>query len=186
MPIFYDTVQTAASLPGIFTKQECEEIIRIGESKQLEVGTFANGRDHKDTRDSKISWLAPEDGQWIYERVIGITNEANQKLFGFNIYGFNERFQFTKYEAPSGNYSKHVDSRPGSPVRKISLTIQLSDPTTYEGGELILHAGNDPYIVPKEQGLVAVFPSYILHEVRPITTGTRYSLVAWVTGEPFR
>ena len=38
----------------------------------------------------------------------------------------------------------------------------------------------------RDQGYVAVFPSYVLHEVTPVTKGTRYSLVSWVTGKSFK
>jgi len=68
----------------------------------------------------------------------------------------------------------------------LSLTIQLSSPDDYEGGELALQFKKDAEIMPKELGKMVIFPSYILHEVRPVTKGTRYSLVAWITGKPFK
>jgi PKHD-type hydroxylase len=73
-----------------------------------------------------------------------------------------------------------------SQIRKLSLTIQLSDPFSYNGGELHLFTGNEPTIIPKEQGKLISFPSYVLHEVTPVTKGERYSLVAWITGPQFK
>jgi PKHD-type hydroxylase len=96
-----------------------------------------------------------------------------------------EGIQFTKYSAPAGRYGKHVDSWVKGPVRKLSFTLQLSDPQEYEGGELRLYFKDDPEVMPKPQGAITLFPSYVLHEVTPVTKGTRYSLVAWVTGKPF-
>lgn len=70
--------------------------------------------------------------------------------------------------------------------RKLSMVIQLSDPSEYEGGELLLHLGNNPTRIERKKGLAVFFPSYILHEVTPVTKGERYSLVAWVHGKPFK
>jgi predicted 2-oxoglutarate/Fe(II)-dependent dioxygenase YbiX len=50
-----------------------------------------------------------------------------------------------------------------------------------------LYTGEEPLInIPKEQGTLIAFPSFMLHEVSPIKKGTRYSLVAWITGENFK
>ena len=79
----------------------------------------------------------------------------------------------------------HIDKLYKGTIRKLSITIQLSSPQDYEGGDLILHNG-EPEKMQKELGKLIVFPSYTLHEVTPVTKGTRYSLVAWVAGKPFR
>ena len=64
--------------------------------------------------------------------------------------------------------------------------MQLTNPNEYSGGELWLHQGPEPMIIEKHQGQLTLFPSYTLHEVRPVTKGERYSLVCWVNGKPFR
>jgi PKHD-type hydroxylase len=71
-------------------------------------------------------------------------------------------------------------------IRKLSLSIQLTDPKEYEGGELILYEDDKGTEMKKEQGTLVLFPSYILHEVKPVTKGERNSLVAWVTGKQFK
>ena len=78
-------------------------------------------------------------------------------------------------------------------TRKLSMTINLTDPTTYKGGRMQFEfpkVSKEPVVrecVPaRAQGSVIVFPSFILHRVTPVTEGTRYSLVAWFLGEPFR
>lgn len=63
--------------------------------------------------------------------------------------------------------------------------MQLTDPHEYEGGELELHDGVFKYL-PKNQGAVIAFPSYVLHKVNPVTRGVRHSLVTWVTGPQFK
>jgi len=74
------------------------------------------------------------------------------------------------------------------PVRKLSISIQLTDPEEYEGGELKLYDGDDKeaQVMDKTQGTLIIFPSYVLHEVMPITKGTRNSLVTWITGKQFK
>jgi PKHD-type hydroxylase len=110
----------------------------------------------------------------------------NERFFKFDLFGLSEGFQFTRYDAPADFYGVHIDKMLDGPVRKLSLTIQLSAPEDYEGGELAIYFNKDAEIMPKELGKMIVFPSYSLHEVRPVTKGTRYSLVAWVTGKPFK
>jgi PKHD-type hydroxylase len=105
--------------------------------------------------------------------------------FQFDLTGFAEGIQFTQYKAPSGHYVKHVDCIPGA-TRKLSLSLQLTDPKDYEGGDVVFHYKNNPDVAPKSKGTVIIFPSYVLHEVTPVTRGERYSLVAWITGPQFK
>ena len=78
-------------------------------------------------------------------------------------------------------------------VRKISMTINLTEPDDYKGGDLKFdfgpHAGRARFKTCKEirpRGSIIVFPSFIHHQVTPVTEGTRYSLVMWSLGKPFR
>jgi predicted 2-oxoglutarate/Fe(II)-dependent dioxygenase YbiX len=67
--------------------------------------------------------------------------------------------------------ARHIDSAPGTLIRKLSFTVQLSEPEDYKGGDLCLYLGDKPEVMKKEQGFVALFPSYVLHEVKPVTQG---------------
>lgn len=182
-----DATQNWAFWDKAFSPEECRKIIEIGESKILENATIQNGRKDLSIRESTIAWLYPSDDMdWVYRRVTDVITGLNNQFFKFDLFGLLEGFQFTKYEAPSGFYGMHIDKVLGSRIRKLSMTLQLSDPEDYEGGELALQFSKDADILPKEQGKVVCFPSYVLHEVRPVTKGTRYSLVAWVTGKAFK
>ena len=66
------------------------------------------------------------------------------------------------------------------------MVLQLTDTANYEGGNLQIRVGGDPQTVRKQRGLIAVFPSYVLHQVTPVTQGNRQSLVAWISGPPFK
>jgi PKHD-type hydroxylase len=125
---------------------------------------------------------------WVFRRVTDIVLNLNEKFFKFDLFGLNEGFQFTNYEAPSGKYGKHVDRGTNILVRKLSISIQLTDPEEYEGGELKLYDGGEEEgtLMYKTQGTLIMFPSYVLHEVMPVTKGTRNSLVTWVTGKQFK
>lgn len=169
-----------------FSKEECQTIINIAKDKGLIKGKTRS--DTKDVRDSKISWLYPVDGMdWVFRRVTDITLNLNERFFKFDLFGINEGFQFTNYEAPSGKYGKHVDRGMNIPVRKLSISVQLTNPEEYEGGELKLYDGEEEgTLMDKAQGTLIIFPSYVLHEVMPVTKGTRNSLVTWVTGKQFK
>ena len=71
-------------------------------------------------------------------------------------------------------------------IRKLSISIQLTDPKEYEGGELILYDCEKGEEMNKEQGTLIMFPSYTLHEIKPVIKGERNSLVTWVTGNKFK
>jgi PKHD-type hydroxylase len=184
-----DKTQNWAHMDNLFTPKECAQIITIGNSKLEEakiVGSQMSKLTNKDVRESQVSWLYSSDIEFAFRRVTdGILN-INSQFFNFDLFGLAEGFQFTRYDAPTGHYGMHIDKIFNSTVRKLSLTIQLSSPEDYEGGELALKFGAKANLMPKDLGKMVVFPSYVLHEVRPVTKGTRYSLVAWVTGKPFK
>lgn len=182
-----DRTENWAYLDNLFTPEECAFIIAVGESKLLKKATVFDNSIVDKIRDSKITWLYPSDDmEWVFKKVTDAITNINNNFFKFDLYGLVEGFQFTRYDAPSGFYGMHIDKMLNGRVRKLSLTIQLSAPEDYEGGELALQIGKEADVMPKELGKMLVFPSYVLHEVRPVTKGTRYSLVAWITGAPFK
>ena len=161
--------------------------------------------DLKKKRNSNIVWL---NDKWIYKEIHPYVHEAN-KLAGWNFdWDFSESCQFTKYKL-NQYYDWHCDSwdvpynKPEDPnshgkIRKLSMTCQLTDGSEYQGGELQFDCRNyDPHmrdedkhlltvkeILPK--GSIVVFPSFVWHRVQPVTKGTRYSLVVWHLGYPFK
>jgi len=182
-----DQVNLYAFWNNAFSKEECQKIINIAKDKGLIKGTTKGVT--KDVRDSKVSWLYPVDNMdWVFRRVTDITLNLNERFFKFDLFGLNEGFQFTNYEAPSGKYGKHIDRSMNIPVRKLSISIQLTNPEEYDGGELKLYDGDDKdaIVMDKAQGTLIIFPSYVLHEVMPVTKGTRNSLVTWITGKQFK
>jgi PKHD-type hydroxylase len=180
-----DQVSLYAFWKNAFSKEECLTIINIAKDKGLIKGTVTG---KSNVRDSKISWLYPGDNnmEFVFRRVTDITLDLNERFFKFDLFGLNEGFQFTNYKAPSGKYGKHIDRGKNMLVRKLSISIQLTNPEEYEGGELYLYDDDKGSIMDKTQGTLIIFPSYVLHEVTPVTKGERNSLVTWVTGEQFK
>jgi PKHD-type hydroxylase len=183
-----DKVENWAFYDNAFSKEECQKIIEIGNKLSLVESTLGiENYIDKNNRDCKVSWIsANSENEWIYRRLTDILMEINDKFFKFNVFGFLEGLQFTKYDSPNGKFAKHIDKSIFGKVRKLSISIQLSSPEDYEGGELALHISNQPSIMGKELGKLIAFPSYTLHEVFPVTKGTRYSLICWVSGEAFK
>jgi PKHD-type hydroxylase len=178
-----DKVENWSYLNNLFTPEECAQIIAIGNSKLEEAIVVGK---NNGIRESQIAWLYGTDIEFAFRRVTDGVLNLNSQFFNFDLFGLAEGLQFTRYDAPTGHYGMHIDKGINGTVRKLSLTIQLSNPDDYEGGELVLQTSNEVEIMSKELGKMIVFPSYVLHEVKPVTKGTRYSLVAWVTGKPFK
>lgn len=181
-----DTQEIWAYAHKILTKEQCEQIIKLGESLLPDTAQTFNGV-CPDVRDSKVSWIQPSpDSEWLFRHMTDVILDLNKQFFRFDLDGFGEGFQFTKYESPAGKYDVHIDKSYGKGIRKLSVVVQLSDPVDYEGGELCIQTSNTPQPMQKEQGYLVAFPSYVLHGVTPVTKGTRYSLVAWLTGPAFK
>lgn len=182
---------------NIFDKGECEKIIEIGERQdQIEGGvggvSYDSPRVDKSIRKSNIAWLPSDSSEtdWIYSRCTDGIIFLNENYFQYDLIYFN-MLQFSKYEAhdkeAGGFYEKHTDYLYDSgEIRKLSFSIQLSDPNSYEGGDLIIYDRSSGSHVNRDQGTMNAFPSFTLHEVTPVTKGTRYSLVGWVCGPRFK
>jgi len=175
---------------GAFTDQELDWLqAKAKEASQpAEVGGGGAGVVSEDIRRSELSWLnnSPET-KWVFEKLGHVAASLNADYFGFSLAGFGEPLQLTNYlESRQGTYGWHQDFGGNGPSRKLSLVLQLSSPEDYEGGQLQLLNSKEPTSVKKQRGLIMAFPAWTLHQVTPVVKGTRQSLVAWVSGEPFR
>lgn len=181
-----DAVNNWAYWDEALSKEECDQLIKIGEGKIVEKAVLQDKLLNDQIRDSEVSWLYPNDATWLFERITTLAESLNERFFKLNLFGIIEGIQFTKYTAPSGFYGMHMDKVFNGAPRKLSIVIQLSDEKEYDGGELMLHTSCEPEVMGKTQGKLIAFPSYIMHEVKPITKGKRYSLVIWISGEQFK
>ena len=141
-------------------------------------------------RSSKVKWLPKSaEFQGLYERIAQEIMIHNNQHFKFDLDCIREQIQYTEYHAEDkGQYDWHMDLGAGwASLRKLSVTINLSDPKDYDGGVLEFNLGGKTITQgSKAKGAITVFPSYLLHRVSPVTRGTRKSLVLWVGGNAFR
>jgi len=195
------------------TPKFCDEVIKYALSKEETMARTGGFGDKELTqeqvlnmqrkRKSDLVWL---NDTWIYKEIHPYVNKANKNA-GWNFDWLrSESCQFTKYKH-NQYYDWHCDSwdkpyeKEGPEkgmIRKLSVTCQLTDSSEYSGGELQFDTRSyDPHmrdedkhvITSKEilpKGSIVVFPSFVWHRVQPVTRGTRYSLVIWNLGYPFK
>lgn len=185
-PLFIDHVENWAWHSQVFTAEELDAIVQLGKTVELQKATTFGGQDDRN-RNSFVSFFFPNEyTNWIFHRLATAINDINKQFFQFDLTGMEQGLQFTRYTAPGEHYDWHIDKGYGTASRKLSLSVQLTDPDEYKGGELELMFGRKAQKVPRQRGLVSFFPSYVLHRVRPVTQGTRHSLVAWISGPSFK
>ena len=192
---------------------------RIGfKSKDEDAAGNTDGNTDNKIRQSTNKWLDhndPEFNQELKKKIFDGMMAANQ-MSGWN-YDINdmETWQYTYYkhqpDLPTGDfYTWHTDAGadpyPNGQIRKLSASIQLSDPDDYEGGHFQWIEHCKPFdnlkfqsqdisaddlvqtapFSGKELGSLLVFPSWLHHQVTPVTRGVRQSLVIWNTGWPLK
>ena len=160
----------------------------------------------KKMQEKRVSDVAFFDDRWIYKEIQPFVDIANVKANWNFDWDWSEHIQFAKYGL-NQHYGWHCDSAPTpyknvpdgmkGKIRKLSVTVCLSDPEDYDGGELEFdlrnsqdyeHDKSSKTICSeiKQKGSIVVFPSFLWHRVKPVTKGTRYSLVMWNLGKPWR
>ena len=182
----------------IFDKAQCEDIIKMGNQYAQQDATVGGTKDIVEfKRVSKISWIPIEFNQQgqlhpMYQRLQHIVNNLNQTYFHFDDVNLTEPAQYTEYPE-GGFYDWHIDCSvhdQKEPMRKISMTLLLNDPSEFEGGELELLEANETSVTDTQaklkQGQAIFFASFLRHRVRPVTRGIRKSLVLWFTGRYFK
>ena len=174
---------------GAFTEQELDWLQQKAKEAKEEglIGTEKGRVDNK-IRRSELNWLDKnQECAWVFDRLAHVASSLNADYFGFDLTGFGESLQLTNYhEARQGMYTWHQDFGSSGVSRKLSMVLQLSDPNEYEGGELQILTRKESTSIQKKRGLITVFPAWTLHQVTPVTRGTRQTLVAWISGPPFK
>lgn len=168
------------------TKEGCEKIIALGNKLEPKDSIIEYTNNDKVTQICKCKTALisiSDDNNWIFEICAKIIIDMNKQFFEYDL-DYISQLQFTVYDGDTNDfYLKHIDTLYESTgIRKISFSIQLSEPESYEGGELQLYYSNSPEIAKKDQGSMTIFTSSSLHEITPVTKGVRYELVGWVIG----
>ena len=184
----------AKTAEPIFTPQQCQDIINAGHQLETQAAQFASGPNVKggkfDTkkRNTTISWIPLKALPEMYKKIEAAMMAINRNHFGYEGMTITELAQFTEYPK-GGFYDWHIDAEISCqfepPVRKISMTVLLSDVSEFEGGDLefLGEDNNPPQLI---QGQAIFFNSMICHRVAKVKKGMRRSLVMWFGGPPFR
>ena len=177
------------TIEPIFTAKLCKEIIDLSSTLKKEQGKIQQKerRDYDEKgRHSTISWLPFNKMQPMYDDLIYLVQKINRNHFGFSNIQITEQAQVSEY-SKGQFYHWHTDSTIDMdiepPVRKLSMTLLLNDPSEFEGGNLEIAGKKMSHM---KQGHAAIFASFLQHRVTPVTKGVRKSLVVWFNGEPFK
>lgn len=171
-----------------FSPEDCARILEQFTPDQWNVGTVFSTTDSVEpsevleARHGKNYLLehTPET-RWLFQRLLALTLAANKQIYQFDVSHF-DAVQLAKYEE-GDFYDWHTDIGPAlSGNRKLSMTVQLSAEEDYDGGDLVLDFSRENYHASRKLGSATVFPSFMKHKVEPVTKGTRYSIVVWVSG----
>ena len=196
----------------VIPKNICDDIIKFGLQQNNEKAIIGDAELNDKIRKSNVAWL---DKKWIYNEIHPYILKANENAKWNYDLNCSEHCQFTIYD-PGQYYDWHVDAwtlpylprnqktgnnEKNAPfddvvglIRKVSVTVCLNDYTEYQGGELEIAMDGPPHLPKKihdlrniaSKGTVIVFPSFVWHRVKSVTSGTRYSLVIWTDGKPYR
>ena len=170
----------------------------------------------KGIRKSGNAWI--EGSNWVAGFVWYYIMKANRENFMYDIEGIdNNELQYTEYQEgeyydwhiddninrcmindkllhSADNHGENIAILAGEYIRKLSFSIQLSDPEDYEGGELEFKVSNynsrkrgdfnldEPFHAPNKKGTIIIFDSRVKHRVREVKSGVRKGLVGWVVG----
>lgn len=180
-----------------FDKQTCEDIIALGKSLPMQQGILGLNSDshtNDQVRRSQIAFI--NNGDWRFQNLFDslwkTMINANHDFFNVHVTKL-DFIQFAEYSSEyKGEYKEHHDvfwvNDDPFYHRKLSCVIQLSDPSTYEGGNFEITGASAPPD-PEElraQGSIIYFPSFLPHRANPVTRGVRYSIAAWFEGPKWR
>jgi PKHD-type hydroxylase len=151
---------------------------------------FVEGRLSNPANTSKVN-LQTDQSDPRYPEAAQIVIEAFQRCRPFRDFAFPKRIApplLSRYE-PGMKYGAHADAafmsintQSGAYQLRsdLSSTVFLSDPDSYEGGELVLHIGTLPIVIKGRPGEAFVYPSTTLHEVRPVRSGVRLVSITFI------
>jgi PKHD-type hydroxylase len=171
---------------GAFTEQELDWLQQ--KAREAHQQGEAGGGIQDEIRRSEVNWLSnTPEVNWAFDKLSHVVSRVNADYFGFELTGFGEPLQLTNYhETRQGMYKWHQDFGGSGASRKLSVVLQLSDPSEYEGGELQILTSGQAISIQKKRGLITVFPAWTLHQVTPVVKGTRQTLVTWISGPQFK
>lgn len=168
------------------SRQRLLEALRSADAVDAPVyGAAATGSVQRGVRSTK-SVRAPSEWERAIRDSVLLQKPALEAHFGVALTEL-EPLQFLRYGEgdffvahQDGNTPLiHDDSR----FRRVSVVLILSEPASYDGGELLFH-GTYPNFAERQRtsasaGSLVAFRSEVTHEVTPLTRGERFTVVSW-------
>ena len=177
-------------IPQALTAAECDTLVALCEAAPMSDAGLVSDTTAHQIRRAELSWLDDlPQASWVMDRMIRLVAEANRESFGFDLSEFAESPQVARYGAErEAHFDWHTDIGSGALAakRKLTIVVQLSDPQDYTDGTLELRPDSTIRLAPRDRGTAVLFPSFVLHRVTPVSTGTRWSLTLWSHGPAFR
>lgn len=168
--------------PDAFSVDECDRIVGLGQAGGEAAPVWVQDAYGIDSaaRDVRTALQARNTANgWLFERLDALFAEAAGR-FDMPVGPIREEIQILRYNVGGHFVRWHTDSGlDRHEERKISVSVELSEPGDYEGG--VLEVVPDLFARPRTlpRGGAHFFPSRALHHVTPVTRGTRWALVAW-------
>lgn len=177
-------------IPDALTPAECATLVTLCQSAPMQDAGLVRQTTAHTIRRAELSWLDDlPQAAWVIDRMIRVVAEANRDAFHFDLAEFAESPQVARYGAErAAHFDWHSDIGAGALAakRKLTIVVQLSEPEAYQNGTLELQPDSNVLQAPRTQGTAILFPSFVLHRVTPVTSGTRWSLTLWAHGPDFR
>lgn len=179
--------------PPCFDDQKIAQLRKLIDDESIAAEVAEAGREqetgshYEESRRTRVRSLDHVEHRWVYDIVAECFIGANQYMRCDITPNMNDAIQLLRYDAGErGHFRWHADTLPSDMTRKISIVVPLSEAAEYEGGELQFNQGGTLHSVAQVPGRPVAFPSWLIHQVTPVTRGLRYSLVAWIRGPNWR
>ena len=175
----------------VFSADDCDLILsRLREERWVPAGVADDG--HRGSIRPEVRSVLSQpvplaSSHPLCQRLLAVVAAANDRYWRLDLTGFpdGDAPSVLRYEsAVADHFACHVDAGPQFSSRKLSFSVQLTDPRDYRGGDLLFPGNNA--IATRERGNVTVFSALVPHEVTPVLSGERFALVGWVHGPVFR
>ena len=177
----------------LFTPDECARIIDRCRSTAWEsarVEQNDSGRTYGDLRleDRSVTQqlLPVDDDGWPLAPLVRAIEEINDNVYRFRLWRLPsaDTPSVLRYETSTNDHFRpHTDTGRANATRKLSYSVQLNDPSSYTGCDLVFPLQGAQG--SRDQGVLTMFPSFQWHTVTPVYSGVRHAIVGWVHGPTF-
>ena len=170
-----------------FDKTQCKAITDQAVEELWMSGETIGGGVNKKVRHVEQQVLPINEKGWPLTRILELAKQANNARYKFDMSGFLDvdAPMLMKYEK-GGHYDWHVDTGNAVCHRKLSFTIQLSDPKDYQGGDIEFIGSKVDKEAFRQRGVCIIYPSFLPHRITKVTKGVRHAIVGWIHGPTFK